>query len=173
MPDFTGGDVPANVFSGGFFDYNDLATATTPIVVTGGAGFVPLTNDGDGANTQLSYKPSGMTKVWDVATDMFDWSELSLGDMVEIRLDAEITTLSQNTEIELDLFLGDGAGAYQLPWITGQNFKSTGTYDLIRFNGIYMGDANTLDNGGQFMISSDKTLNMKVNGWYCVVTKRG
>ena len=29
----------------GLFDYNDLATITTPIVVTGGAGFVFLTND--------------------------------------------------------------------------------------------------------------------------------
>ena len=41
----------SSVKNHGFFDYNDLATATTPISVTGGAGFTYLTNDALGTFT--------------------------------------------------------------------------------------------------------------------------
>lgn len=172
MTDLTksGESNPDNDISGGFFDYNDLATHTTPLTVTGGAGFIDIPNDMLGENTSISYPPNGVTKVWDGSS--FDWSELKLGDQVGIRIDLELTTTSVNTEIEIDLFLGTGGGAYQLPFVTAQNFKSTGTYHLNNFDMIYMGYANTLDNGGILKISSDKTCTLVVNGWYTPVFLR-
>lgn len=156
----------------GFFDYNDSLTSTTPISVTGGAGFVDITNDGAGTFTNKTYAPLGVTDVWDGTLNTFDWSELSLGDMVDIRIDLLITTTSVNTSIEVDLFLGDGAGLYQLPFITSTNLKDTGTYGKIVYNGIYMGDTNTLNNGGVFKVSADKDCSVVVNGWYCKIVKR-
>lgn len=162
----------ADNFNGGFVDYNDLATQTTPITVTGGGGFVTLTNDGEGANTNETYLPSGITSVYD-KVESFDFTQLKLGDMLDIRLDIQVIIASVNTEVEVDLFLGTGGGAYQIPFEPKLNFKSTGTFNINRFNGIYMGDTNTLDNSGKFKMSSDKTCTVKVNGWYVKIIRKG
>lgn len=156
----------------GFFDYSDLATTGTPIAVTSGTSPLALTNDEIGPNTNKSFPPTGVTDVWDASGGVFDWSELSLGDTIDIRLDVDVITSSTNTEIKIDLHLGTGGSAYTIPWILPTNFKNSGTNKLNRFNGIYIGDANTLDNGGQFMISTDKNCTVVVNGWYCRILKR-
>ena len=156
----------------GFFDYNDLATTGTPISITGGAGFVNLTNDEAGAFTNKTYAPAGVTDVWDSTGMAFDWTELDLGDTVDIRLDITIVTASVNTAVECDLFLGTGGSAYQIPFITQVNFKDIGSYTEVIFNGIYMGDSNTLDNGGVFKVSADKTCTVIVNGWYVRIIRR-
>ena len=156
----------------GFFDYNDLATTGTPIAVTPGTSPLALTNDELGAFTNKTYPPIGVTDVWDASGGVFDWSELSLGDTVDIRLDVDVITTSVNTEIKIDLHLGTGGGVYTIPWILETNFKTTGTHKLNRFNGIYMGDINTRDNGGQFMITTDSNCTVVVNGWYCRVIRR-
>ena len=165
--------IPTNdIFNGGFYDYNDLATTASPITVTT-ATHTLLTNDGAGALTNKTYKPTGDTDVWDVSINSFDWSELKLGDMIDLRLDFDLITTSTNTEIEVDLHLGTGAGAYKIPFISELKFKAKGTYKVNRFNGIYLGDANTLDNGGQFKIMADKNCTVVVNGWYCKIIKIG
>jgi len=166
-------EAQTDIFSGGFADYNDLATQSTPLVVTVAGSPVSLTNDGLGAFTNKTYLPTGVTDVWDTSTNMFDWSDLSLGDMVDIRLDIDLITASPNTEIKVDLHLGTGGGAYTIPFITDKDFKNVGTHKENRFNGIYMGDANTLNNGGQFMITTDKDCTVKVNGWYVKIIQRG
>ena len=165
--------IPTDNYSGGFFDYNDLASASSPIAVTVVGSPVVLTNDGAGPQTNLSFPPSGVTKLWDVSTDMFDWSELKFGDMVDIRLDLTVITTSVNTEIKVDLHLGTGGGAYQIPFVTEKNIKNTGSHNVDRFSSIYMGDANTLDNGGQFKMSTDKDCTVIVNGWYIRAIIRG
>jgi hypothetical protein len=162
-----------DLFSGGIMDYNDAATAGTPIVVTGGGGAVVLTNDEAGAFTNKTYKPVGVTDVWDSINDTFDWSDLKLGDMVDIRIDVDLTTTSVNTEVKIDLELGTGGFAYTIPWILETNYKNTGTHKLNRYNGVYMGDTNTLNNGAVFKISADKNCTVVVNGWYCKIIVRG
>ena len=161
-----------DLFSGGIMDYNDVATTGTPIVVTGGAAAVVLTNDGAGAFTNKTYKPVGVTDVWDSINDVFDWSDLKLGDMVDIRLDVDLTTTSVNTEVKIDLELGTGGFAYNIPWAAETNYKTTGTHKINIYNGVYMGDTNTLNNGAAFKISADKNCTVVVNGWYCKIIVR-
>lgn len=157
----------------GFADYNDLATTATPLNITVAGNPTLLTNDGVGGFTNKTYLPNGVTDVWDSTLNTFDWSELKLGDRVDIRLDIDLITTSVNTEINVDLYFGTGVGAYKIPFISGADFKNTGTHKLNRFNSIYMGDTNTLNNGGQFKITTDKDCTVVVNGWYCSVIKKG
>jgi hypothetical protein len=75
-------------FSGGWADYNDTATTGSPIAVTA----VPavLTNDGLGVNTNTAYLPiggNGITQLWNTSSNGFDFSDLNVGDMLEIRMD--------------------------------------------------------------------------------------
>lgn len=155
----------------GFFDYNDAATSTTPLTYTTGGADLILTNDAAGPFTNTSYGPEGVTAVWDTVGNTFDWTQLEIGDMIDLRVDLTVATTVANQEVLVYLELGTGAGTYQIPFI--DNFyKTAGTYGLNRFNGIYMGDSNTLDNGGVFRLSSDAACDVTVNGWYCKVIKR-
>lgn len=157
----------------GYFDYNDLATVSTPLVVTAVGSPIVIPNDAAGPQTYRADAPTGITDVWDEIADSFDWSELKAGDMVDIRLDLRVITVSVNTEVKVDLHLGDGAGIYTIPFVTETNFKTTGSHPINRYNGIYLANANTIDNGGQFKISTDKDCTVIVIGWYCKLLIRG
>lgn len=172
QPAYSLASLPTDTCRIGLFDYNDLATATTPISAVGGVP-TDLTNDEAGAFTNKATAPAGVTDVWDAVGDTFDFSELNLGDMIDIRLDIEVTTLSTNTELNVALELGTGGSTYQIPFITELDIKAIESKQINIYNGIYMGDTNTLDNGGKFVITADKTCNVKVNGWYCKVLIQG
>lgn len=171
IKDLTDSAAPSDNCRIGFFDYNDLATVGTPIVCLAGVPTV-LPNDGNGPQTIKIYAPTGVTDVYD-EVDNFDWSQLSIGDMVDIRLSVNVTTASVNTSVEIDLHLGTGLGSYVIPFVTDSDFKAVATHQLNRFNGIYLGDANTRDNGGQFMITCDKNATATVLGYYVKVLIRG
>lgn len=152
----------------GFWDYNDAATTTTPIVLSSAATYFTLTNDEAGANTLKTYKLTGATDLWNETTNRFDWSDLSLGDTVDIRFDIQVETMGANHEIDLRLVMAEGhANQYTLD-VHRQNFKSAGTYPIVRWYSIYMGDTDTLNNPSRLEISSDTgtTNEVVVNGWY-------
>lgn len=170
---FGSGSLPVDNFSGGLLDYNDLGTTANPVLIAGGAGFVDLPNDELGAFTNKTYPPTGVTDIWNASTNQFDFSQLGLGDMIDIRLDVDIITTSVNTEVVIELILGIGGFPYTINYFNPTNFKATGTQMIVEFNGIYMGDLNTLNNGGNFAVSSDKNCTVVVNGWYCKIIRRG
>ena len=153
----------------GFFDYNDTATATTPVTVIGGSTAY-LTNDEAGAFTSKTYAPDGVSDVWIAgATNEFDWSALALGDTIDIRLDVELDIQSVNTEVTIALELG--SGSYAITWLNATNYKNVGAQGLTVFNSIYIGDTGTHTGGGKFIVAADKTCDVKVNGWYVRIFK--
>lgn len=156
----------------GFVDYNDGATATTPISVPSNDTYVDITNDGTGQFTLKTYLPVGITDVWDTITNRFDWSQLSLGDMVDIRLDIQVTTTTptQNVQIVLEMATG-GAFPYEIPFVFN-SYKTAGTYNINRYNGIYIGNTDTLNGGGRFRIKSDAAATVVVNGFYCKIAAK-
>lgn len=155
----------------GFFDYNDSATVGTPITHNGSEGFKKLTNDGLGAFTSTDYKPLGMTTLWNAVTNQLDFSELSLGDMVDIRIDVDVTTTSPNQDTSVQLQLGIGGSPYTLE-LDEISPKTARTKKMLSYTGIYMGDANTLNNPGEFQLDTDSNATIVVNGWYLKVTRR-
>jgi len=154
----------------GFLDYNDLATATTPISVVGG-NTVKLTNDGLGAFTNKLYPPDGVTDLWDTTAQSFDFSELSLGAVVHERLDITITVTGANAEVTGEVKLGIGNFPYTLN-VFRQYFKNAGTYNITVGNFIYIGDNNTLSGGGEFLVTSSNNTDIVVNGWALAVNIR-
>lgn len=156
----------------GFADYNDDATSTTPISVTGGAGFVDLTNDEAGSFTNKTFLPAGVTDVWDATTDRFDFSDLKLGDQVIIRVDVSVTTTAANQVIQMALELGTGGTPYDLNFLRNQ-YKTVGEKNIVIAVPFYIGDANTLNNFGKIKIQSPDNCTVVVNGWYCNIMLRG
>lgn len=153
----------------GLFDYNDDGLTTVSHI---GGVDSPLPNNELGAFTNKLFPPSGITDVWDALNGEFDFSQLKLGDMIDVRVDLEVTTAAVSQEVELDIELGQGGFAYRLPMLH-LSFKSTGVKRISAFYGIYLGDLNTLNNKGQLIFSSSDNATIKVNGWYCKVLIRG
>lgn len=164
-----GASLPSDNCTVGFFDYNDDGLAT--ISHSGGAT-TPITNNANGASTNKLFPPATITDVWDDIANEFDFTQLKLGDMVDIRLDIEVTTSSVNQEITVELELAQGAGTYRIPFLQ-LSYKAAGLKKVGAFTGIYMGDTNTLNNPGQFIFTSVDNATIKVNGWYCKVLIRG
>ena len=160
-------------FSGGWADYADVATTGTPISVT--ATPTVLTNDGTGTDTNTSYLPiggNGITQLWDTSSNGFDFSDLEVGDMLDIRMDIDVIIASNNTAVDVNLHMGAG-GAVIVPFISQQNFKTTGTFEVIRYMGLYIGSTDVRDNLAQLKISSDNNCTCIVNGWYIKAIRRG
>ena len=160
-------------FSGGWADYADVATTGSPIAVTA----VPavLTNDGLGVNTKTAYLPiggNGITQLWDTSSNGFDFSDLNVGDMLEIRMDINVIIVSNNTAVDVNLHMGSG-GTVIVPFISDQNFKTTGTFEVIRWMGLYIGSEDIRDTLAQLKISADNNCTCIVNGWYIKATRRG
>jgi len=148
----------------GWFNYNDLATATTPISHTGGVD-TKLTNDTLGPATLTPFPPEGVTQVWDEVANQFDWTELRNGDTVDIRLDLEITTASANQELEVYMKLGVGGTEIIVP-IMDRVIKTAGAIRIVEFSSVFMGGDNTLLNPAELYFSSPNNATIKVNGWY-------
>ena len=160
-------------FSGGWADYEDVATTGSPISVT--ASPAVLTNDGLGTDTNTSYLPiggNGITQLWDTSSNGFDFSDLEVGDMVDIRMDITMIIASNNTAVDVDLHMGSG-GSVVVPFISQQNFKSTGSFEVIRYMGIYIGSEDVRDNLAQLKVSADNNCTCTVHGWYIKAIRRG
>lgn len=137
----------------GIADYNDTATASTPITLVANT-WTTLTNNGAGAFTNTSYLPEGVTNLMDTSTGQFDFSELALGDYVIIRNDYTVTPSTNNSLLELRYQLGTGGGAYTLQKTVGRldSGSGIGYRFALTPDFIYMGDANTRDNPATLQI---------------------
>lgn len=159
----------------GYADYNDSATATTPINLVANTP-VYLTNDALGSNTKDRLQTGiGADSLWDSTENKFDWfaAGLQLDDMVDIRLDIQVTTTAANQSYEVFLEMAtDSGSSYPIPFASG-TVKTAGAKDVNRYNGVYMGDNITLNNKARFRIVSDAAATVVVRGWYVkVITNR-
>ena len=152
-----------------WFDANDTATGTTPILHTGAATNTYLTNDAVGGNT-TSYNPNSKDVLWKPATNKFDFTSLKIGDVVNFRLDIEFNNAAAQ-EVDLIISLAEGIAPYE-KHMAHLYYKTaaTGTPITAPFE-IYIGDAATRDGGCRFRFSSAVAASIRVNGWYYRITE--
>ena len=136
----------------GIEDHNATNIALTPAA----GARTQILNNGLGAFTNVAYKIPGRGSIWNTSTNQFDFlnAGLVLGDTVSMRLDFTVTTNSSNNGVVVELDLGIGGSPYTLT-VASQDWRYVGTYNLVVFAHIYMGDTNTLNNPCQIIISSD------------------
>jgi hypothetical protein len=156
----------------GYFHHNDLATQTTPITVLPDTLTV-LTNDSLGAQTNLTGAPYGVINVFDSTIDSFDFSELSIGDTIDLRVDLLLSTASVNQTYNIFLRVGDGgAEAYDLPVFSGK-FKDVETFErIVGSVGFSLDYESHITNLSFLYIISDDDASVKVNGWYTRILRK-
>jgi len=156
--------------SAGYAVYEDSKVTTTTLA----AGvFTVIPNDALGTNTTNTYLPLGVTNLWNAGTSSFDFSELAVGDAVEMRIIVQPTTTSNNTEIELDLFLGSGGAQYKVPFITTQNFQFAGLFEATRYTSFPIRDEDTRTSPAQFKAIADKNCTLQTDDFFVKVTRNG
>lgn len=142
----------------GFIDYNDSSGDLTISSDT----WVDVPNNGLGAFTNKTYKPTLINEVLDGSTGYLDFSDLTLGSQLLIRNDFTVTPNTNNSLLEVRYLLGQGAGEYALKF-WGERLDSgsgIGYQRVISFP-IYMGDTNTQGGVGklQIKLNTNGTLN--------------
>lgn len=151
----------------GIYDYSNSLSAQsftgTPIV---------LQNNGAGVFTYKNIL-TGVADVYNTSTYEFDFSDLSIGDVVTIRVDITVTTTSANQELDVYLDLAQGTPSnYQIRFAT-RAFKTASSYalaDIVNF--VYMGNTDTKNNPAELIFNSDANATVFVNGWACKVDKQ-
>lgn len=155
----------------GWYDYNDLATQTTAIPLTAGVK-ADLTNDTLGVNTQTGFGFDGVN-LWNPGTNRFNFTGLTIGDIMSTRFDLTVITTNANTAVLMEVEFATGTGsAFTLAVIQQTNFKVAGTYQLTRDIGWYIGSALVRDNPARVRFLSDTAgASVRVNGWFSRVFK--
>ena len=149
----------------GFVDYNDLATATTPISVTANT-WTKLTNDTAGPFTKTDAFPSGITTLWNATNNQIDLSQCPLKTMVNARYDIVVTTTAANQVVEMAVYLGIGSPSAYSTQRFIQQFKTAGSYNVAPFGGSYVGTNDIKNYPAEIRVRSDAACTVKVNGWY-------
>jgi len=150
----------------GFIDYNH--SGTTQSYTTGN---LKVLNDGAGIYTLKTYKPFGVTELWNTVTNQFNFADLSLGDEVTIRTDGNVTTTANNQIFGTKLSMSIGVNPYEIQ--VGQSYyKTIGTYPTTRFVKFYIGNTDTLNNPAELLFYSDAAATLTVTGFYISVLRR-
>lgn len=148
----------SRVATTGFMDYND----TTGDVTLTSDTWTDVPNNGLGAFTNKTYKPTLISEVLDGSTGYLDFSELSLGSQLLIRNDFTVTPNTNNSLLEVRYVLGQGAGEYALKFWSERLDSGSGIgYQRVISFPIYMGDTNTQGGVGklQVKLSTNGTIN--------------
>lgn len=164
---------PTQLFANlGYFDYADLATQTTPITVDPDTQTL-LTNDTLGDGTDISQPPYAVNRVYEGSTaNEFDFSQLSVGDSVDIRFHLKVTTSANNQLYHIDLIAGQGSSDEFENRIFSQYVKTAGVDEQTFVTTFYIGSDNIKNNPAQVFITSTQSCTVKVLGWFVRVFRK-
>lgn len=156
----------------GWYNYNHSG-ATVPILLA--STFYDLINNAAGVNTNTSFNIPGAATIWNTSTNRFDFTNLVIGDVLELRVDVVITTTTVNTAVDLVLELAVGTGTpVELPIVAQRDIKTAGTYQLTFNVPFFLGSALTKNNPARLKVRADKTgSTVAINGWFIYVIRRG
>lgn len=153
----------------GWQDFQDTATAITPIALTTAGVWYNLTNNAAGPLSSTVYKVATHGTIWNSSTNSFDFSTLSIGDVVRFRTDISFTTSGVNHEISTRLAFGPGL-VFSIPF-DSQDVKAASTKRRIRYWALTIKNDDTRLNPAKFQASSDGSGDTVVVGGWQVETQ--
>lgn len=170
-PSSGGSGGTSSLFSAvGGFDYDDLSTKTTALSYT--SGDLQITNDILGANTFLSQPPYGVSSVWDESTNSFNFSQLSEGDEVFVRVNIDNTTTASNQKSNLKLSFTDNVlGTFPITIGSEIQNKDAGTHNITEVTQFYVRNS-WKSNPVNLYYSSDANASIVVNGFHVYIVRK-
>lgn len=144
---------------GGFANYEDVATLTTPIVLTADT-WTNITNDKQGEHTTEVYKPAYVTgSLWNSATSKIDFSEIPIGKVVLIKVDFQITETANNTVLECQMV----GGGHTMQILTTEMKYQNDTHHYAVSNMIWVEDAAMQTAGMSIQLKTSKNSEVEIH----------
>lgn len=157
-----GGNGSGVTSANGIEDQN--ATNAAQLLVTD--TYATLLNNGLGTSTITSLLPLGSTSTWDTINNQFDFSSLTVGTWITMRLDFDLTTTAGNTDFvcAMDFIIGQPTAFSKV--LGRRFFKNNKTYlgETVTF-GFYIGSEATKNNPAKIKVKTDANSTFKLNGW--------
>jgi len=155
----------------GSFHYADLATQTTPFTVVANVP-LKLLNDAEGTQTNVSNAPYGVGVVWDETNNQIDLSALSVGDLVHLRIDTNLTTGSANQTYRFYANMAIGSGNEWTLDLTDSQKKTSGLVHTNAEVSFDVSNEDTRDFPAEIYVVSDGGGTIVINGWYFEIIRK-
>ncbi len=155
----------------GWFMYNDLTTQTTPIPFVTNVD-KKLTNDGAAPGSTGVYAPFGITNIWNTTTNQMDFSQLAIGDVVNMRLLVETTTTVVNQTYNVGFKSAIGSPSANTVIFLVDSAKTAGTKRQAVSIQVAVSNFNNQTFPSEFFINSDGGGNIKVLGFFFSIIRK-
>jgi hypothetical protein len=144
---------------GGFANYEDLATITTPIVLTADT-WTNLTNDKQGDHTTEVYKPAYVTgSLWNTAASKIDFTEVPIGKVVLLKVDFQIVQTANNTILECQIV----GGGHTMQVLTTEMKSSGDDHHYSVTNMLWVEDAAMQTAGTNIQLKTSNNSQVEVH----------
>lgn len=132
----------------------------------------PLRINNNGGAGITRYPAQGITDLYNTGTNLFDFSEANLGDILTITFNANVITSSPNQVCRFDIKVGIGS-ASETTIIMSQDtqFKNQATYALTGVVRLLLTDQLIIDNPAYIEFISDGNATVDLGGFFAEVTK--
>ena len=155
----------------GYFDYEDFTTSVVPLSATNGVA-KKLTNDTEGVNTSTDQNPYGVSFVWDFINNQFNFSELTIGDTIDVRIHIAVTTTTSNQKVEIKSRFGIGSASQFETVIYDNVFKSSGVHEISFVAPFYLGSLDIINSPAELYLTTDANATIRVYGWYVRILRK-
>jgi hypothetical protein len=155
----------------GYFDYEDFTTSVVPLSATSGVA-KKLTNDTEGVNTSTDQNPYGVSFVWDFINNQFNFSELTIGDTIDVRIHIAVTTTTSNQKVQIKSLFGIGSASQFETVIYDNVFKSSGTHEISFVAPFYLGSLDIINSPAELYLTTDANATIRVYGWYVRILRK-
>ncbi len=154
--------------AGGYAYYENTGSST---VLTDNST-ITLTNDAAGAGTYKNWKNPDITDVWNSTTNRFDFTQLDVGDLVEIRIDVEMSAAGPGREIAMELGIALGTSSEKAIGFGRAETVNTSFTDLSFYRTIFIGSADTRTNPAEIRVRvGSPDITFRVEGILAKVVK--
>lgn len=149
-------------------DYNDTATALTPIEMSAGVP-VRLTCDALGAQTTEAFSPG--LALWDAAINEFTFADVDVGAQCEIRATYTVTPTLNNASLTADLQFNAFGGFSLTQGLADLSDGAGIMYQREVVFSFYIGSPQVRDEGAYMELTCGSDAQLVVSGFYVGVKK--
>jgi hypothetical protein len=139
----------------GYFNYADTGNSVSFLANTE----KKLDNDTLGSNTDISQSPFGIATVWNTDTNKFDFSQMDIGDTIDIRIDLDLANIIDKVFLKI--------GSLELPL-----FNSTSKIGLSSYITQLPINSNVKTNGAEVYVKSSINGSLSVVGFYTRILRK-
>jgi len=131
-------------------------------------GWTQLTCNTLGTQTNTGYLPKNITKLWDPITNLFDFTELRVGDTLSIRVDLTVTPSMNNSAFQTRIWFLSFGG-----WFLTEQYPRFADgagipYNVVQNYHFYIGSNEVCLNGARLEATCACDIGVVVNSLYII-----